>query len=271
MSGKATSSTTQPGSLHEKLLEVSNLSLHVPIVKPRERKLLGNPLSLVTNLYFGRQDRRVATLLRDISFELRPGERLGLIGPNGAGKSTLLRLLAGIYAPSSGKLIVRGEAKGLFEISLGMHPEATGLENIYLRGLQMGLQLKDIRELVPSVLEFSELEGHINKHFYTYSAGMRLRLAIAISTMIEPDILLLDEWIGAGDARFSAKVNVRMLSLVEKSRGLVIATHNQNLMKSLCTHGLVLSQGKSVFYGNVADALKFYDEGLTKPKNVDQL
>ncbi|MCB1934248.1 MAG: ATP-binding cassette domain-containing protein, partial [Candidatus Accumulibacter sp.] len=115
-----------------------------------------------------------------------PGERLGLIGANGAGKSTLLRVLAGIYTPSAGRLTVNGTAKGLFDISLGMHPEATGLENIYMRGLQMGLGLKQIRALIPEVLEFSELGEHIEKPLATYSTGMRLRLAIAVSTMIEP-------------------------------------------------------------------------------------
>ena len=242
------------------LIEASALSLHVPVIRPAERSLLANPMSLLRDLYLSRDERAVATLLARITFKLHAGERLGLIGANGAGKSTLLRVLAGIYAPSSGSLTVHGTAKGLFDISLGMHPDATGLENIYLRGLQMGLGLKEIRALIPEVLAFSELADDIEKPLATFSTGMRLRLAIAVSTMIEPDILLLDEWIGAGDARFNAKVRARMMSLVEESRGLVIATHNAGLMKSLCTHGLVLAGGRNVYYGKVDDALAFFME-----------
>jgi len=248
--------------LSKTLIEARNLSLRVPVITTNERTLMRNPLRLFGELYLSRTVRSVATLLEDISFTLQPGERLGLIGENGAGKSTLLRLLAGIYAPSSGALRVNGEAKGLFDISLGMHPEATGLENIYMRGLQIGLGLQAIRRLIPNVMAFSELNENIDKPLATYSTGMRLRLAIAVSTMIEPDILLLDEWIGAGDARFNVKVKDRMMSLVKGSRGLVLATHNTGLMKSLCTHGLVLDKGRLAFYGTLTDAQKFYSSEI---------
>ena len=242
------------------LIQASNLSLHVPVIKPAERSLLANPLNFIRDLYLARTRRSISTLLDRISFTLGPGERLGLIGPNGAGKSTLLRLLAGIYHPSSGELVINGTARGLFDISLGMHPEATGLENIYLRGLQMGLSLQKIQTLIPEVLAFSELSDEMDKPLAIYSTGMRLRLAVAVSTMIEPDILLLDEWIGTGDAHFNQKVKKRLTSLIEHSHGLVLATHNANLMKSLCTHGLVLAKGKVQFYGTVDDALAFYSE-----------
>lgn len=254
------------------LLQATALSLRIPVTKPSERSLLSNPMRLVRDLYFSRGQRTISVLLDNITFSLMPGERLGLIGPNGAGKSTLLRVLAGIYTPSSGKLVVDGKVKGLFEVSLGMNQQGTGLENIYMRGLQMGLDLKDIRALVPEVLEFSELAEHIDKPIATYSTGMRLRLAIAISTMIEPDILLLDEWIGAGDASFSRKVKARMMKLVEGSRGMVIATHNDKLLKSLCTQGMVLSEGKVAFMGNVDDALTYYGENFaTKANEVPEV
>ena len=230
----------------------------MPVFLPADRQLLSNPRKFLTDLYFSPTRRGIVTILEDISLQLMPGERLGLIGANGAGKSTLLRVLAGIYAPTQGQVNVNGSVTGLFDISLGMHPEATGLENIYLRGLQMGLGFKRIKDLVEDVIAFSELHDDIEKPFNTYSTGMRLRLAVAISTMIAPDILLLDEWIGAGDARFRKKVKARMDALVEKSLGLVIATHNTGLMRSLCTHGLVLAKGKMVFCGELEDALDFY-------------
>lgn len=252
------------------LIEARHVRLAVPIVTPMERSLFSNPLRLFSDLYLARSQRSMTVLLDDVTLRLAPGERLGLIGANGAGKSTLLRLLAGIYQPTSGVLKVNGTVKGLFDISLGMMPEATGLENIYLRGYQMGLSSRRIRTLIPQVLEFSELQDDAEKPLATYSTGMRLRLAIAVSTMIEPDILLLDEWIGAGDARFSAKIRARMMSLVEGSRGFVLATHNIGLMKSLCTHGLVLSKGKVVFSGKVDDAQAFYLEEA-KAKSKDQV
>lgn len=226
--------------------------------RPKDRQLLSNPGRFLTDLYFSRTYREIVTILDNISFTVFQGERLGLIGANGAGKSTLLRVLAGIYSPSSGALDVHGTAKGLFSISLGMYPEATGVENIYMRGLQMGLKLTEIKEMVPEVVAFAELEDAIENPLNTYSTGMRTRLAFSISTMIEPDILLLDEWIGAGDARFRDKVQARMNGLVEGSRGLVLATHNTGLMKRLCTKGLVLSKGKMIFCGDLEEALDVY-------------
>ena len=159
-----------------------------------------------------------------------------MIGVNGSGKSTLLRVLAGIYVPTTGTLTVNGTAKGMFDISMGMHTEATGLENIYMRGLQMGLNLQEIKTLIPEIIEFSELKEVIDNPFNTYSTGMRMRLAFSISTMIDPDILLLDEWIGAGDAGFRRKINNRMDSLIEQSRGVVVASHNMSLMKLSLIH-----------------------------------
>lgn len=244
----------------EPLVEAKNLALRIPIFKASDRSIRISPSRLLTDLYFSRTKRAVATLLDDVSFTVNHGERLGLIGANGAGKSTLLRVLAGIYTPSGGSLTVRGSAKGLFDVSMGMLQDATGLENIYMRGLQMGLNFDEIKALVPGIVEFTELDDAIEKPFNTYSSGMRLRLAVSISTMVEPDILLLDEWLGAGDARFSNKVQDRMNALVEKSRGLVIATHNEKLMRNLCTHGLVLSKGKALFCGDLDEALAVYKD-----------
>ena len=242
------------------LIEANNIELQVPVFHTADRRIMSNPMSFLTDLYFSKTRRGLVRLINGLDLKLYSGERLGIIGDNGAGKSTLLRLLAGIYQPTSGHLNLNGTVKGLFDISLGMLPEATGLENIYMRGLQMGLKLSEIRELLAHVIEFSELEEHIDKPINTYSTGMKLRLAFSISTMIEPDILLLDEWIGAGDANFREKVKERMEGLVEQSRGLVLATHNTGLMKRLCTHGLVLDKGSVVFSGDVEDALNFYEE-----------
>jgi ABC-type polysaccharide/polyol phosphate transport system ATPase subunit len=245
--------------ISQPLIEVRDLLLRVPIFNPEERRILNNPSRFLMDLYLARTRRSIVTILDGISFTLQPSQRLGLIGANGAGKSTLLRVLAGIYPPTDGELIINGVAKGMFDISLGMNPEATGLENIYMRGLQMGMKLMQIKALVPQIVSFAELEGAIENPFNTYSNGMKMRLAFSISTLIKPDILLLDEWIGAADAHFNEKIQKRMNRLVKKSRGLVLATHNVELMKSLCTQGLVLDKGKMLFCGDLQEALDIYN------------
>lgn len=246
--------------MEKPIIEARNLKLSIPVLSSKDRRMLTNPARFLVDLYFSRTTRGIATLLDDISFDLYRGDRLGIIGPNGAGKSTLLRVLAGIYQLTAGDLKVNGTAKGLFDISLGMNHDATGLENIYLRGLQMNLPMKQVKKLVPEVVAFAELGDALDKPFNTYSTGMRLRLAFSISTMIDPDILLLDEWIGTGDAYFKNKVAKRMDTLVQQSNALVLATHSVGLMKDLCTHGLVLGKGKMNFYGEIDDALAFYNE-----------
>jgi len=242
----------------EVLIEARNIGLAVPVIKPQERSILANPASLLTDFYWNSSSRHPHLLLQDVSFTLRSGEKLAIIGPNGAGKSTLLRLIAGIYRPSSGSLRVNCMPRGLFDIALGFVGEATGLENIYLRGLEMGLTVARIRELIPQIMEFSELGEQIDKPLVSFSTGMRLRLAVAISLAEQPDVMLLDEWIGSGDASFQGKVADRMNELVAGSRGLILASHSESLLKTVCTHGLVLSKGKVAFIGTLDEALENY-------------
>ncbi|MGV0036611.1 MAG: ABC transporter ATP-binding protein [Candidatus Azotimanducaceae bacterium WSBS_2022_MAG_OTU7] len=246
------------------LINATDVSLSVPVFHAGDRNLGINPMRFITDLYMSRTERGIAHLLNNISLSLGVGERLGIVGSNGAGKSTLLRLLAGIYAPTTGILDRNGSVKGLFDITLGMNPEATGLENIYIRGLQMGLGFSDVKEMIPEILEFSELHDSIENPLSTYSTGMSLRLAIAVSTMISPDVLLLDEWIGTGDMHFRDKVKNRMDNLVEGSSSLILATHNALLMQTLCTRGIVLDQGNLVFDGNLDDALYYYETEVSK-------
>ncbi len=166
------------------LFEAKNIGLSVPVYLPQERSILRNPTSLVSDFYFNNRNRQVYELLSDLSFSLLAGQRLAVIGMNGAGKSTLLRLLGGIYRPTKGKLNVNCEPKGLFDISIGLIGDATGLENLYIRGLEMGLTIDEIRQLLPKILEFSELSDAIDKPLNTYSTGMRLRLAVSLALSI---------------------------------------------------------------------------------------
>jgi len=242
------------------LIIAKQLSLHVPVFQAPEQNMSKNVMQLMRGLYTNQTRRESRQLLKDINFELYPGQRLGVIGRNGAGKTTLLRVLCGIYQHTGGTLNVRGKIHGLFTVRLGINPRATGIENIYLRGLQMGLSIDDIKTMLPEVIEFADIGSSINDTFDTYSAGMRLRLAVAISTMISPELLVLDEWIGAGDQEFKKKIRKRMNQIVDKSKGMVIATHSRGLMKNLCTHGLVIDKGNMAYLGQIDDALNFYDE-----------
>lgn len=194
----------------------------------------------------------------DLTLELEAGTRLGLVGYNGAGKSTLLRTLAGVYVPQKGEVIVRGKRASVFSATSGFMPNATGFENIFLRGTLLGLSYQQIQELVPKIVEFADLGDWIEQPLYKYSSGMVLRLAFSITTSIHADILLLDEWLGAGDANFLERAQARMDAMVEKTSILVLATHNTNLMRNICDEAIVMGEGGILFRGDVEEAAKIY-------------
>lgn len=182
--------------------------------------------------------------LDDVSFELTAGDRLGLIGPNGAGKTTLLKVLYGIYEPSGGKVAIEGKVDALFNINIGFRREATGRRNIVLRGLINGWSEAEIEEKMEDIIAFSELGDFIDLPFKAYSQGMAARLAFSVATALEPEILLMDEWIGAGDSSFQEKAKRRMDELAEKAGIIVLATHSENLIRSVCTKRLMLRAGR---------------------------
>lgn len=196
--------------------------------------------------------------LKDISLEIGAGERVGLLGHNGAGKSTFLKMVAGLYPISSGRRVVEGTVRSLFDLSLGFEPDATGRENVLYRGLLLGLSPKFMRTIEDEVVEFAGLGEFIDYPIRTYSAGMQVRLAFAISTAVGGDVLLLDEVIGAGDANFMAKAKDRIARLIEQSEILVLASHDFGALRSLCERGLVFHHGKLVFDGPIADAIGHY-------------
>mgnify|MGYP001051435860 CR=1 FL=1 len=192
----------------------------------------------------GSGSHRFVTALDGVSFELQAGDRLGLVGANGAGKTTLLKVLYGIYEPTAGSLDIRGKVDALFNINLGFRPEATGRRNILLRGLINGWTEDQIAERTEEIIEFSELGEFIDMPFKSYSQGMGARLAFAIATTLEPEILLMDEWIGAGDASFQKKVSDRMNLLAEKAGIIVLASHSEEILKSACNKRMELEKGR---------------------------
>jgi lipopolysaccharide transport system ATP-binding protein len=188
---------------------------------------------------------RFVKALDGVSFELRSGDRLGLTGPNGAGKTTLLKVLYGVYEPTGGSVEIDGRVDALFNINLGFRKEATGRRNIELRGLINGWSAEEIDLRMNEIIEFSELGDFIDMPFKAYSQGMAARLAFSIATSFEPEILLMDEWIGAGDSSFQEKARKRMGEMAERAGILVLASHNQRLIKRTCNRILNLERGKA--------------------------
>lgn len=247
-------------------ISVRNVSLLVPLRRKSGGSSFRDPLSLLTSFYKPAQTQReVRTILDGVNLEVGDGCRLALIGRNGAGKTTLLRLMAGSVSPTRGVIEMRGTVRALLNMSLGFRNEATGLENIYLRGLSMGMGLSEIQAKIPDIIEFSELGDAIHDPIQTYSTGMRGRLAFSIVTSRTPNILLMDEWISAGDKFFVAKAQARLQAHIDECRALVLASHSASILSDICTHGFVMEGGRGAYYGKIDDALKFYDE-MPRPR-----
>jgi homopolymeric O-antigen transport system ATP-binding protein len=207
----------------------------------------------------GRNNGRVSVrALEQVSLKLEHGDRLGIIGHNGAGKSTLLHVLAGVYVPASGRVVIDGRISALFNTSPGLDPEDTGFENIVTCGLFLGMSLAEIKAKTPEIAEFTELGDYLNLPVRTYSAGMITRLGFAIATTIDPEILLLDEGLSAGDARFAEHANRRVDDLVQRSSILVVASHSEALVRSMCNRAMLLDSGHVATVGDVDDVIETY-------------
>jgi lipopolysaccharide transport system ATP-binding protein len=228
------------------LIEFKNVCVDFPIYNANGRSLKKRLIQVATGGQLGadQQGRVIVRALEDLTFTLRDGDRVGLLGHNGAGKSTLLRLLSSVYEPSSGTARINGEIGSLIDISLGTDPEATGRENIFLRGGILGLTKAQIAEKLDEIIEFSELGDFVDMPIRTYSSGMHLRLAFAVSTTIKPEILLMDEWLSVGDEGFKHKAEIRMNELVESTNILVIASHSREMVMHTCNRVLWLEHGK---------------------------
>ena len=196
--------------------------------------------------------------LKDVSFEVRQGEVLGIIGQNGAGKSTLLKILSRVTAPTSGEARVRGRIASLLEVGTGFHPELTGRENIYLNGAILGMTKAEIRAKFDEIVAFSEVEQFIDTPVKRYSSGMYVRLAFAVAAHLEPEILIVYEVLAVGDAEFQKKCLGKMQDVAGNGRTVLFVSHNMAAVQNLCSAGLVLSGGRLEFHGPVSDAIACY-------------
>jgi ABC-type polysaccharide/polyol phosphate transport system ATPase subunit len=205
-----------------------------------------------------RQGRVTVRALESVSLKLAKGDRLGIVGHNGAGKSTLLRVLAGVYVPAAGRVVIDGRVSPLFNTSPGLDAEDTGYENILTCGLLLGMSRAEVKRKTPDIAEFSELGDYLHLPVRTYSTGMVTRLGFAIATAIDPEILLLDEGLGAGDARFAERAKQRVDALIARTSILVLASHSDGLIQSLCNSAVLLEGGRIAMFGGVDEVLEGY-------------
>ena len=199
--------------------------------------------------------------VKDVSFEINAGDRVGIIGHNGAGKSTLLKTLCRVYELFDGKISVDGRIAPLLEIGAGFHPEFTGRENIYLNGSILGYSKQQLKEIEPEVIAFAELEEFIDTQVKYYSTGMYMRLAFSLATAMHPDILVLDEIFAGGDAAFMAKATARMHDMIDKADIMIMVWHDHLLVKSLCNRVIWLDHGKLVADGAPDEIVERYLAG----------
>jgi ABC-type polysaccharide/polyol phosphate transport system ATPase subunit len=243
------------------LIHAHRISLELPLDLQRT----GGPARAGTlRASLGGRERMVRTILRDIDFRAEDGDRIGVLGLNGAGKTTLLRVLNGALPPTNGRLERRGSVQSLLNPTLGFEEYASVVENVFLRGTAMGLRRTQLRAALPGILGFAGLEGKASHPLHTLSSGQRMRLGFSISTAIQPDILLMDEWLSTGDAAFIDRAQRRMRERFSDSRIVVMASHSPALVRILCNKAIVLEDGRMRFFGCVEDALVDYRSVVSK-------
>jgi ABC-type polysaccharide/polyol phosphate transport system ATPase subunit len=247
-------------------LHLRDAWVEFPMYQGNSRSLKKALLANTTkgNLMRDALDRINVVALRDLNISVREGDRLALIGPNGAGKSTLLKVLAGIYQPTRGQLYGSGKVTALLTTSVGLNYEATGRENIILRGMYLGIHPRDMKANIEEIAEFTELGAYLDMPVRTYSTGMMVRLSFAASTAIAPEILLMDEWLSAGDASFLEKAQRRIERFVGGSSILVLASHSMSLLEQWCNRAILLDRGEIVAAGSVNAVGDAYREMIAR-------
>jgi ABC-type polysaccharide/polyol phosphate transport system ATPase subunit len=237
-------------------IRLRDVSVEFPIYQARGRSLRSNMLRRVGGP-IGRHasDVVVVKALSGVDLEIEPGQRIALVGHNGAGKSTLLRVLSGAYEPTGGVAHIRGKVSSLLDLSVGLDVELTGRENIIMRGVFLGMSFAEASRKVDEVTAFSELGDYIDLPMRTYSSGMILRLAFAVATSVQPEILLLDEIVGVGDTAFSEKARLRIDALIGNASILILASHDAEILRRHCNHALLMRNGRIEAKGSLDEVL----------------
>jgi ABC-type polysaccharide/polyol phosphate transport system ATPase subunit len=248
-------------SVEHSELSLDNVSVSFPIYHGGSRSLKKSLLFRGSGgqLASDASHRITVEALRNVSMEFRTGDRVALIGNNGAGKTTLLRVMAGIYEPVTGVVKSRGRISPMFDISLGIDGDISGYDNIRLRGLILGLPAREIEERMADIAEFTELGDYLDIPVRTYSSGMMTRLTFAVATCFSPEILLMDEWILAGDAGFLAKAQHRVEAFVEQAGILVLASHSTEICRRWCNKAVWMERGEVTMAADISAVLDSYN------------
>ena len=240
-------------------IQLTDVTVDFPVFNAVNMSLKNRVMSAATGGVLGRHDGLVVVRsLQNINLRISAGERIGLIGSYGAGKTTLLRVISGIYYPTEGTALIEGNCISLINISLGIDAEATGRENIRLRSAMMGFTPAQTKERIDEIISFSGLGDFINMPFRTYSTGMQLRLAFAVSTCIHPQILVMDEWLSTGDEEFAGRADERLKKVINATEILVLASHSPDLLKRNCNRLIWLERGEIRMDGSVEEVSKAY-------------
>lgn len=239
---------------------LKNVSLDFPIYNTSSRSIKKKFLKTATGGILNKNSEGdlFVRALSQINMNIQEGDRVGLIGHNGSGKSTLLRLLNKVYSPSEGNVNISGKISSLIDITTGIDPELTGIENIMLRGRMLGMTKFEVNKHLDEIISFSELGEFLNIPIRTYSTGMSMRLSFAISTTVCSDILLMDEWLSVGDLNFRQKAETRLKQLIDKTKILVIASHAPEQILKNCNRAILLDHGKILKDGSPKEVCSTY-------------
>lgn len=252
------------------IISCRNVSVEIPVYSSANRSFRHTLIKKMVGGSLATNDRNVSIkALESVSFDVYLGDNVGILGHNGSGKTTLLKVLAGIYEPTAGRIQINRKTTPYFGVNEGITPEMTGYEAIVIGALVRGLHRAETNVVIKEVESFAELGDFINLPIRTYSSGMRARLLFAIATCIPPEILLVDENIGAGDVRFQEKVRTRVKNYISKASTFFLASHNPTMLSQWCSKGLLLREGKVMFWGDMSEAIRQYNQGCYLQEHED--